>query len=522
MTAKLTIPAAQYLRMSTDHQQYSMQNQADAIGRYASDQGYCVVKTYSDPAKSGLRLRNRAGLKQLLKEVVEGKVSFQAILVYDVSRWGRFQDADEAAHYEYLCKSSGIPVYYCAEQFTNDNSPAGLILKALKRTMAGEYSRELSVKVRAGLLRLAKLGFKTGGYAPFGLRRQLLDANGTPKQLLAYRERKSISHDRVILVPGPAEEVAIVQRIFREFADEGKGLTAIARSLNAENVAFTTGHAWTVCTITNLLKNPKYIGTQVWGRTTEYLSGPVRKLPEEQWVVCGHALDPIVSPELFKRAQARFENFTHNLSNGQLLERLKPLLLRHNGKLSGKIIDASRSCPSLTTYCTRFGGLLNVYRQLGCLTPEVLTQASNRLRGILIRSALIKDLTDVFPTQLEVARKGGRFRSLLRYRRSGLLVAVVLARHDPDANVNCWRIDVPKAERKRAAVVAFLNRTNDAVEALQVFDRLRYSRLTIRPGQNDERWKSARPLTRISDLLAVLRHLRADTRADGNREASVS
>src|SRR5437667_3827827 len=169
------IPAAQYLRMSTDHQQYSLDNQADAIGRYAADHNFLVVKTYSDAAKSGLRLKNRGGLKQLLKDVVDGGLEFHTILVYDVSRWGRFQDVDEAAHYEYLCKSSGVPVHYCAEMFSNDNSMSGLIMKALKRTMAGEYSRELSVKVRAGLFRLAKLGYKLGGHAVYGLRRQLLD-----------------------------------------------------------------------------------------------------------------------------------------------------------------------------------------------------------------------------------------------------------------------------------------------------------------------------------------------------------
>src|SRR5947209_15621462 len=157
---KLPMPAAQYLRMSTDHQQYSLDNQADAIARYAADHGFVVVKTYSDAARSGLRLKNRPGLKQLLKDVVAETLHYSAILVYDVSRWGRFQDADEAAHYEYLCKSSGVPVHYCAETFANDNSMPGLIMKALKRTMAGEYSRELSVKIRTGLFRLAMLGYK--------------------------------------------------------------------------------------------------------------------------------------------------------------------------------------------------------------------------------------------------------------------------------------------------------------------------------------------------------------------------
>ncbi len=115
------VPVAQYLRMSTDHQQYSLDNQADAIARYAEAHDFIVVRTFSDEAKSGLSINRRNGLKQLLKETVEGHTDFRAILVYDVSRWGRFQDADEAAHYEFLCKSSGAPVYYCAETFSDES-----------------------------------------------------------------------------------------------------------------------------------------------------------------------------------------------------------------------------------------------------------------------------------------------------------------------------------------------------------------------------------------------------------------
>jgi len=104
MTANQLVPAAQYLRMSTEHQQYSLENQATAIQAYAESHGFEVVRTYSDAAKSGLVLRHRVGLRQLLQDVVSGAPAYRAILVYDVSRWGRFQDTDESAHYEFLCK----------------------------------------------------------------------------------------------------------------------------------------------------------------------------------------------------------------------------------------------------------------------------------------------------------------------------------------------------------------------------------------------------------------------------------
>ncbi|MFC3119371.1 recombinase family protein [Jhaorihella thermophila] len=109
--------------------------------------GIEIVKTYADDGKSGLSIGGRAALQQLIADVEAGAADFNVILVYDVSRWGRFQDADESAYYEYICKRAGIQVAYCAEQFENDGSPVSTIVKGVKRAMAGEYSRELSAKV---------------------------------------------------------------------------------------------------------------------------------------------------------------------------------------------------------------------------------------------------------------------------------------------------------------------------------------------------------------------------------------
>ena len=192
MTADQRIPAAQYLRMSTEHQQYSLENQSAAIQKYAESHGFEIVQTYSDAAKTGVVLKRRNGLRQLLQDVVAGNAPYKVILVYDVSRWGRFLDTDESAHYEFVCKSAGVPVHYCAETFANDGSLPSLIMKALKRTMAGEYSRELGVKVLDGQRRLARLGFKQGGRPGYGLRRMLISPDGLPKQPLLNGERNAL------------------------------------------------------------------------------------------------------------------------------------------------------------------------------------------------------------------------------------------------------------------------------------------------------------------------------------------
>ena len=145
-----SLRAAQYVRMSTEHQQYSTNNQADKILEYAQRRNIEIVRTYADEGKSGLSLGGRASLQKLIADVETGVADFTLVLVYDVSRWGRFQDADEAAFYEYKLKRKGILVAYVAEQFENDGSPVSTIVKGVKRAMAREYSRELSATVFAG------------------------------------------------------------------------------------------------------------------------------------------------------------------------------------------------------------------------------------------------------------------------------------------------------------------------------------------------------------------------------------
>ncbi len=158
------IRAAQYLRKSTDHQRYSIENQSEANHCFATRCGMTIVRTYSDEGVSGLTFKRRDGLRRLIADVQSGNSDFSVILVYDVSRWGRFQDTDESAFYEHICKKAGYGVHYCAEPFENDGSAFAAIVKTIKRAMAGEYSRELSVKTFTGQLRVFGLASAPAPY----------------------------------------------------------------------------------------------------------------------------------------------------------------------------------------------------------------------------------------------------------------------------------------------------------------------------------------------------------------------
>ena len=364
MTVNLPIPAAQYLRMSTEHQQYSLENQAQRNEQYAQFHGFTITRTYRDSAKSGLRLKGRPGLRELLRDVAEGKTDYKAILVYDVSRWGRFQDTDEAAHYEFLCKSAGIPVHYCAETFANDGSLPSSIMKALKRAMAGEYSRELGVKVAAGQRRLAELGFWQGGPAGYGFRRVLVSPEGKFKQFLAKGERKSIATDRVILVPGAAHEVEQVQEIFRLFTVKKLSAKAIARDLNRRGVRSPQNRQWTHSVVASILSHPRYLGCNVFNQTTKRLGGQWIARPRTEWLIVPGAFTGMIDPKTFALAQEIISNQTAHKTDEQVLRELRSLL-DSKGRLTPKIIDQALGMACTRTLWRRFGGLRKAYELIG-------------------------------------------------------------------------------------------------------------------------------------------------------------
>ncbi|WP_339036319.1 recombinase family protein [Bradyrhizobium symbiodeficiens] len=358
------IIAAEYVRMSTDHQQYSTANQSQAIREYAARYGFRVGRTYEDSGKSGLNLDDRRALKQLIDDVQNGEADYSTILVYDVSRWGRFQDADESAYYEYICKRAGISVRYCAEQFENDGSPVSTIVKGVKRAMAGEYSRELSVKVFAGQRRLIELGYRQGGPAGFGLRRQLIDQNGAAKAELVRGEHKSIQTDRIVLIPGPEQEIETIRFIYEAFVIQGKSEREIADSLNARSITTDLGRPWSRATVHQILINEKYIGNNVWNRCSCKLKGRRVHNPPDRWIRHDQAFEPVIDEDTFRSAQAIISDRSRRYSDEELLDVLRGLLEQH-GYLSGIIIDELELGPSSSAYRTRFGSLIRAYELIG-------------------------------------------------------------------------------------------------------------------------------------------------------------
>lgn len=452
--------AAQYVRMSTDHQQYSTENQADKIREYAAQRGIDIVRTYADEGKSGLNIGGRLALQELIKDVQSGPVDYQMVLVYDVSRWGRFQDADESAYYEYICRRAGIQVTYVAEQFENDGSPVSTIVKGVKRAMAGEYSRELSAKVFAGQCRLIELGYRQGGPAGYGLRRVLIDQNGSIKSELTRGEHKSLQTDRVILMPGPDAEVQTVNQIYHWFINEGLPESEIASRLNSRGIRTDLNRDWTRATVREVLSNEKYIGNNVYNRISFKLKKHRITNQPDMWIKKEGAFEAIVSPEAFYTAQGIMRARAHRFSNDELIEKLRNLY-QHRGFLSGLIIDEAEGMPSASAYIQRFGSLIRAYQAVG-FTPD------RDYQYLEVNKFLRKHHPEIIGhTERAIADLGGSVRrdpatDLLTVNQE-FSISVVLARcQTHDNGRQRWKVRFDTSLAPDITVAVRLDQTNEA------------------------------------------------------------
>lgn len=369
-------PVAAYMRMSTDMQQYSILNQTMAISAYADSHSMRIVRAYRDEGKSGLTIENRPGLLSLMRDITHGKPGFSTILVLDVSRWGRFQNVDESAFYEFLCWRAGVKICYVAELFENDGSPFAMIVKGLKRAMAAEYSRELSGKTVAAHRQLASRGFHQGASPGFGLRRMLIDQHGKKRQMLERGERKGTQTDRVVLVPGPVRERRLVQWMFEQVV-AGKTFTGIARELNAKGSVTHLGKPWTYGRVHDVIASERYTGTLVYGRDAKRLGGPLEHRTEDTWVRATGAIPPIISQDLFDAAQAAHKAQNGHMTNEAIVIAARRLLERE-GMLSVGLIDADPALPESHAVARRFGGLTPLYRMLGYTQPRNSDVAASR------------------------------------------------------------------------------------------------------------------------------------------------
>jgi DNA invertase Pin-like site-specific DNA recombinase len=441
--------------MSTEHQQYSPANQMAAIRQYADIHSMMILRVYTDEGVSGLDVAKRAGLRQLLSDVASGGADFEKVLVYDVSRWGRFQDTDEPAFYEYLCRLHRIEVIYVVEPFKNDHSPMTTVFKAVKRAMAAEFSRELSVKVSRAMCNLAALGYDQCGACIYGLKHVVVDSTGRPVTARERLSRKTVKTDRLILAPGPKEEVRVVREIFRRYADLGESVGQVAAHLNACGLRTRRGKRWRTEHISYMVQCEKYIGTHVYNVTSGKLLAPRVTNDPALWIRVPRAFKGIIDPDIFQKARdRRVRELKHlrglrSLSNDEVLDRLRAFYEKH-GSISVHSMRRHRFRPGPMAFVGRFGSLSAAYALVGYRMGPEHDNWKERRRLIDLRVGVLQEIRRAIETRSRRMfwhRYGTTFhigRSI--YGALQLLKVVIgldgkarwrhFARQYPDANVH--------------------------------------------------------------------------------------
>lgn len=337
MVSQKLIPAAAYARRSTDLQERSIPDQRAAIERWATENGYRVVRWFVDDAVSGTSARGRDQFQQLLHAAENGR-DFDAVLCYDMSRFSR-GGTNETGFFLHRLRMAGVETVFTAEAIPEGDE--GELLQGVKSWQARQYSVKLSRDSIRGQHSTVTIKHSAmGGRAPYGYdrrylttsgqtlktvrtlpdgRRQEFGPDGKHLRFVDAKEKlaKKAKSDLVKLVPGDPAHIAVVREVFQLCA-KGYGFRSIVIALNQRGVPGPMESTWNQQAIKTILNNPAYRGALAWNRRTfgkihEVAAdgSPVRKKvpsstrnPKSRWIVIEDIHEPLVSADLYRKAHA--------------------------------------------------------------------------------------------------------------------------------------------------------------------------------------------------------------------------
>ncbi|EKN3880263.1 recombinase family protein [Yersinia enterocolitica] len=458
--------------MSTDHQRYSLSNQSEFLREYADKNGMDIIYTYDDSGKSGVTAKRRTSFHRLIDDVSNHRIDIRAVLVFDMSRFGRFQSLDQFGYYTQILKNNNVKIVYCADPISEDDNDYADFKLFMARKEASSFSKNLSRKVFIGQINLVKRGYHQGGLAGYGLRRMLIDESHHHKGILKYKEWKSIQTDRVILVPGPENELEVVNAIFDKFNNEKISEAIIAVELNRCHISAENGSIWTRAKVHEILTNEKYIGNNVYNRRSFKLKQVHTKNPRDEWIRCDNAYEKIVSKEKFLLAQLIINSRKRVYhSDEELLSKLE-YLLKTKGKLSGFIIDEDDTVPSSGVYRKRFGSLFRAYELINY-------KPKHDYQYLIVNSFLKEKYNQIVSDLIREITKNGCYvdyneESKLFIINENLKLSVILSRSRKLLTKTRWKIRLDRKYKHDICIVIRLNGDNTGVKDYYIFPSIEF------------------------------------------------
>lgn len=293
--------AIAYLRKSTDMQETSLEQQKAKVLQFAKEHSIKVIEFFAEEA-CGEKVEGRPQFREMI-ECCKSNEVFQYVLVYDISRWGRFENPKEAVYWEVEVERAGRKVVFISEGFKEDSIGTS-ITNFVKSAEASEYLKNIRRQTIRGMVFNAKKGFWMGGRPPYGYDRAIVE-NGKIIEVLPQGKQKGIKDQKIKLVINK-KQAKIIRTIFVMFAKQGLSTHSIVTYLNQNQHAIPRGRMWAKASLWRILHNDVYIGTLVYNRENKHKRrGKHKYNPKNEWIIVENAHEAIIPMELWEGVQRR-------------------------------------------------------------------------------------------------------------------------------------------------------------------------------------------------------------------------
>ncbi len=246
--------------------------QRQACREFAEEKGWSIVKEYTEKGISGYKVsaNDRDAIQSIRSDALAGK--FDILLVFMFDRLGR-RDDETPFVVEWFCRNN-IQVWSVMEGQQQMDSHVDKLMNYIRYWQASGESEKTSIRTKTRLGQLTVEGYYTGGSIPFGYR-------------TVSKGRLNKRNQAVLDLEVNEQEAAIVELMFRKYADEGYGAVRLSRYLHEKGITGRNGKGFPNTSINRMIKNPIYTGIL---RNGDSQSEPIESLR-------------IIGDDLFQRAQ---------------------------------------------------------------------------------------------------------------------------------------------------------------------------------------------------------------------------
>lgn len=297
---------AVYARFSSDNQNDTIEDQIRKCRAAAERNGWVVLEDYIrwDKALTGRTLVGRDGLADLLRLAKQNPRPFDAILIDDTSRLGRYlpdvlRESDTLLFH-------GVFIYFVSDSLntSDENSRIAHMVKAYGDE---RYSKDMGKKIHRGqegkILKGCTAGAACYGYKNTYIRDSSQKGMHGEAKVIAVKQQKVPEHAEIIV------RIMEMRASWLSYATIAKTLKAQGVPAPQRKYKGITRAQWFPSTIKQITRNELYRGIRHWNRTGKALNPANGKKnnrvkPQSEWVRVEVPELRIVSDELWERVQS--------------------------------------------------------------------------------------------------------------------------------------------------------------------------------------------------------------------------